>query len=992
MSDAAGWNRIEAALDELLALPEAQRAAALARLAGDDAAMRTELESLLAETRTPDTLLDQPAVTAYQPQAPAEGSVAPGTRLGAWRIAGLIGRGGMGEVYRAERADGQFEQQVALKLIRRDAAGEPRRFTAERQILARLEHPGIARLLDGGVAEDGRPYMVMELVQGGPITDWCRSHERTLEQRLQLFMAVCEAVAYAHRNLVIHRDLKPGNVMVTAEGQIKLLDFGIAKLLAPGGAVDPEQTRHVPLTLGYAAPEQLAGGAVTTAADVYALGMLLYELLSGRRPWSLQQLSMPAALDKLLREPPPSPSRAAAQGGAPPVPPRLLRGDLDAIVARALRKEPEKRYATVEALREDVARHLAGEPVAAREGARLYAFSRFVGRNRLMVGAAALLLLAIVGGSLGIAWQARRAELEARKATAVKDFLVGIFNANGRDNPDGAKARLTTAQQLLDLGAKRIHGEMQDVPEVRAELLGTIGGLYADLELSDQAIGLLQEQVDTLRRLNEGKPSYELATAEVTQGAAQAVAEHFADAQRTLTEALDTMDLLGDHDSVARARALYWLGHIAYRTRPTSDFSSQLYESQALTLLESKHPQEAFRSTVLMGLGRIAALRRDFVTAETRYRQALALEQNPSFARRPADLAEVLLELGETLQFQQRYSEAEAVFRQSVQVFMQDVGADYPSALRARQDLGGVLFARGRLAEARPIMVSALQALERVRGVDDPAWTLDARIYLAQLLLARGELAAAAPLLNSSITALQARAPNHLNLSYALRVQATLLVAEGRWSEAEQDLIGARNQISRILGERHTFFAATLLAELELRLAQGNAESAEELCRRLLTEWPPPTHQLPDSFMYGTLGVARIRLLQGQPAKAIAIVRPLLERILNAPQADSLLQQEAAARFWLGTGLLREHQISEALQHLKRAVVLREQMDDPFSPWLALARIGLAQGLLENGDRFEAQRLLALASNALSQNQRLGPQLREPLRSLQMQMRFDVKS
>ncbi len=990
MSDAAGWSRIEAALDELLALPQAQRAAALARLTGDDAAMRAELEGLLAETAAVDTLLDQPAVAAYQPQAQPEGSLAAGTRIGAWHIVNLIGRGGMGEVYRADRADGQFEQQVALKLIRRDAAGEPRRFTTERQILARLEHPGIAHLLDGGVAEDGRPYMVMELVTGAAITEWCRSHNSTLEQRLRLYMAVCEAVAYAHRNLVIHRDLKPGNVMVTADGQVKLLDFGIAKLLAPGGAVDAEQTRHVPMTLGYAAPEQLAGGAVTTAADVYALGMLLYELLSGRRPWSLQQLSMPAALDKLLREPPPPPSRAAAQNGAPPVPPRLLHGDLDAIVARALRKEPDKRYATVEALREDVARHLAGEPVAAREGARLYALSRFVGRNRLMVGAAALLLLAIVGGSLGIAWQARRAELEARKATAVKDFLVGIFNANGRDNPDGAKARLTTAQQLLDLGAKRIHGEMRDVPEVRAELLGTIGGLYADLELSDQAIGLLQEQVDALSKVYGTKPSRELAAAEVTLGAAQIVAAHFADAEKTLSAALKMLDALGDQDSVLRARALHWLGHIAYRTKPASDPAALRYESQALALLERSHPEDAFRCTVLLGLGRIAALNRDFVTAEARYRQALALEQTPSFAKRPVDIAEVLVELGKTLQFQQRYGEAEEVFRRSVALF-QDVDADYASALRAQQHLGGVLFARGRLAEARPIMTASLQSLERVRGTDDPEWTIDAKIYLAELLLARGELDAAAPLLEKSIAALRARAPNHLNLSYALRVHAALLIAEGRWGEAEQEVAEARRQIASVLGEHHNFYAAALLVEMELRLDQGDEQRAEELCQRLLADWPAPTGQLPSAYVYGTLGLTRVRLLQRRPDEAAALARSLLDRIVKAPQADSLLQQEAAARLWLGAALLQGHEDAEALLHLRRAVALHEQMDDPTSPWLAQARTALAQCQLDRDQRADAMRLLDQASKALAQQRQLGPQFRDPLRRLQAQARTSVK-
>jgi serine/threonine-protein kinase len=582
--------------------------------------------------------------------------------------------------------------------------------------------------------------------------------------------------------------------------------------------------------------------------------------------------------------------------------------------------------------------------------------------------------LAVVGGSLGIAWQARRAELEARKATAVKDFLVGIFNTNGRDNPDGAKARLTTAQQLLDLGAKQIHGQMHDVPEVRAELLGTIGGLYADLDLSDQAIGLLQEQVDSLRQIHGDAPNAELAAAEVTLGSAQAIAERFTEAEATLTAAIKMLDVLGDHDSVARARALFWQGHSFYRTKPAGDPEAKFYQERALALLENNHPQEPFRSTVLVGLGRIAALQRNFVAAEGYFRKALALEELPSFEKRPADIATVLMELGETLQFQLRYAEAEEVFRQAVALFVQDVGVDYPLTLHAQEDLGGVLFMRGRFKEARPIMVAALQSLERVRGVDDPAWTIDARIYLAQLLLARGELETAAPLLERSISALRAHAPNHLNLSYALRMKASLLISEGRWIEAEQNLLEARKQIAQILGEHHAFFVSTLLLEMELRLAQGDLQSAETLCQRLITEWPLSADQLPDSFVYGTLGMVRVRLLQHQATRAVELAQPLLDRILNAPQADSLLQQEAATRLWWGISLQQAHKDVEALPHLKRAVLLREQMDDPDSPWLAQARIALALAFLSGGDQPESQRLLALASDALARHPRLGPQ------------------
>ena len=976
MTDASAWERIEACLDELLALPEGERAAALERLAGDDETLRRELENLLAQTVGGDALLDRPAVSAFQPEAPEAGSVAPGTRIGAWRIVELIGRGGMGEVYRAERADGQFEQQAALKLIRRDAAEHPQRFQSERQILARLEHPGIARLLDGGMAHDGRPYMVMELVPGRSIAEWCRAHQSGLEQRLALFMAVCDAVAYAHRNLIIHRDLKPGNVMVSDEGAVKLLDFGIAKLLPGPSAAGAreEQTRHAPVTLGYAAPEQLDGGAVTTAADVYALGVLLFELLSGRRPWSLGELPMAAALEKLLREPMPAPSRYAAQIGASPIPPKLLRGDLDAIVAKAVRKEPERRYATVDALRQDVARHLAGEVVAAREGARLYALSRFVGRNRLMVSAAALLLLAVVGGSVGIAWQARRTEAEARKATAVKDFLIGIFNANGTENPDGAKARATTAEQLLDLGAKRIHGEMLDVPEVRAELLGTIGGLYADLDLSDQAISVLQEQVDTLRNIHGDAPNFEVASAGVQLGRVQAVSGRYEDAERTLMWALHVLDSLHETDSLSRAEALGWLAQVAFQTRPISDPSAESYATEALRIVESRSPTDDFRITELIELARINGRRGNYTAAEARFREALVLEQTPQFHSLPSNVAGIHLEYGEILWRARRYEDSESELRKAIGLFLQQVGPDYAPTLRAQEDLAILFFERGQMGEARSMLAQSLQSFERVRGPDDLEWTADTRIWYAKLLLARGELEAGADVIGQSVNSLSVHAPESVYFPIARRVQAELFVAQGRWAEAESAIADARTGLAKFYGEQHQRYAGALLTEAELRLAQQDIARAEPLYERVLRDWPTSGDPAPDSYVYATLGLTRLRLLQGKPIDAAALAQLVLDRVLASPQAGSLLMQEAAARLWLGEALCREGKAAEALVHLQRAVVLREGMDDPASPWLAQARIALAQCLIDKGETRKGSSLQAKALAALAHHAQLGPQ------------------
>src|SRR5581483_5299981 len=368
--------RADELLDALLDLPVEARADYLARRDHDDPVVLREVESLLRATQQCGDFLATPArlTTAHGSEPPP-----PEMRVGVWKLTRHIGRGGMGVVYEAVRAEGDFAQRVAIKLLRSEAIAELERFNVERQILARLEHTGIARLYDGGIAPDGRPYMVMELIAGEPITDYCARTRASLQERMRLFVQVCEAVAYAHRNLVVHRDLKPANILVTAEGQVKLLDFGVAKLLA----VDHREltrTAAAPLTPASAAPEQLLGGPVTTATDVYTLGLLLFGLLTGNRPWSPAGEPIAHAMRIVLERPAPAPSTTAASLPDPPLPPRMLRGDLDAIVAKALRQEPAHRYETVDALKHDVERAVRGDAVAARSGARMYQLGRFLRR------------------------------------------------------------------------------------------------------------------------------------------------------------------------------------------------------------------------------------------------------------------------------------------------------------------------------------------------------------------------------------------------------------------------------------------------------------------------------------------------------------------------------------------------------------------------------------------------------------------------------------
>ncbi len=459
------WEQIKDLLEAVLERPPAQRAAFLDEACAGDDALRAEVASLLAahEDAAAADALDSPFL---KPEA----SRPEGRRVGPYRLVRELGRGGMGTVHLAARADGQFEQQVALKLVHPGAATDEmlRRFRHERQILASLEHPHVARLLDGGVTEDGMPYLVMEYVEGAPLTEYCDAHRLSTEQRLHLFITVCDAVAFAHRNLVVHRDLKPGNIQLSKDGQVKLLDFGIAKLLNVEEVAETLTRTGVRLlTPEYAAPEQVLDKPLTTAADVYALGVILYELLTGYRPFYVRGLS-PGEMERVIcQEEPTKPSTAVSRGVEVPEadPPeavsqarntqperlrRRLSGDLDNIVLMALRKEPARRYGSAEQLADDVRRHLAHLPVRARPDTVVYRASRFVRRHRLGVAATALVILALVGGIAATAYQARVAQHRFDEVRALANTLLFELHDAIQDLPGSTPARELLVRRSLE--------------------------------------------------------------------------------------------------------------------------------------------------------------------------------------------------------------------------------------------------------------------------------------------------------------------------------------------------------------------------------------------------------------------------------------------------------------------------------------------------------------------------------------------------------------
>ena len=492
------WKQVEKIFQSALDLEPAARAGFLASACAGDPGLQAEVESLLDHHDDAGDFMEHPAMAvspldSLSPIDDLDDSLV-GRRLGPYLVEQEIGHGGMGRVYRASRDDGTFAQQVAIKVVKRSMATPAivARFQRERQILAMVNHPNIARLLDGGTTEDGRPYFVMELIVGQPVTSYCSETRAGLVQRLELFRAVCAAVAHAHQNLIVHRDLKPFNILVTSSGQVKLLDFGIAKIVQ-SAFDDPEHTRHANeslLTPDYAAPEQVRNEAVTTSTDVYALGLILYELLTGTKAQQTPTSSLLEIERVVCETQPRRPSDVESVGVS--YPPRKLRGDLDNIVFRAIQKEPLRRYHTVNQLDEDIERYLAGRPVHARPDSFFYRAGKFVRRNKLGVAAAVLLALTLVGGIAATAWQARIAREHFDSVRSIARSLLTEINPAIADVPGTTKARHLIVQRSLEYLDKLSRRSTRDVGLMKEtaeayEAVATIQGNRNKANIGDYA-------------------------------------------------------------------------------------------------------------------------------------------------------------------------------------------------------------------------------------------------------------------------------------------------------------------------------------------------------------------------------------------------------------------------------------------------------------------------------------------------------------------------
>ncbi|HEY5264199.1 MAG TPA: protein kinase [Steroidobacteraceae bacterium] len=760
-------------MDELLDLPEETRVAQLRSRHGEEPAVLAEVESLLLAAHASEGFLDTPDPLPAETLVP---DAAIGMRLGAWNIIRLVGRGGMGDVYEATRADGDFEQRVAIKLLQREAAAQLERFQAERQILARLEHSGIARLYDGGVTGDRRPFMVMEYVEGRSIAEYCEQRHATFEERLRLFVQVCDAVAYAHRNLIVHRDLKPSNILVTASGTVKLLDFGIAKLLDPQLA-RMTQAAVAPMTPICAAPEQLTGAPITTATDVYALGLLLFELLAGSHPWMTSGRSMLQALRTVLQHSAPSASRAAGANPDAPVPVRLLRGDLDAIIAKALRTEPAHRYATVESLKSDVARVLIGEPVDAREGARLYLVGHMLRRYRWAVTAAAAIFISLAGGLGLAAWQAHRVAIErdnarrdASREEAVRYSLTRLFRAAIADQG----TQPATAKNMIDGSAQRVLSDYHDRPQLAGQLVLTLADLYGALEDVAGADALLEGFVadanpkTDLAALADARQK--LANIELLRGHAdragklldQADAFWATSSRPYLEERLEGLVVRarlqrarGDLDGAIAATREAIRQRIALSGHDHRE-TAILYNSLAISLTSANRLDQALSAyheaaDIYRAIGLGDAIDAQIIVANTgtlelrtghlKAAEVLlksSVERERSLAGDSAAVAAAMGYYGKVLSITNRNEPAISVLREATALGERYAGTGSPLAIQNRLFLGEAQLAIGDQQKAGVTLTAAYVAALAQYGAAHPL-TLRSQLALAQLAAAAGD-------------------------------------------------------------------------------------------------------------------------------------------------------------------------------------------------------------------------------------------------------------
>ena len=820
------WERLQELFSRGVDLPLNEREAFVEREIPDDPELREELLGLLAcDTGKSTGPLTTALGAALDATTRDRRRAMLGKVVGNYKLTSVLGHGGTGTVYLAERSDRQYSAQVAVKIV--DGAtvhGDlGMRFRAERQILASLNHPNIARLVDAGDTDDGQPFLIMEYVHGEPVDRYCDRQQLDLHRRLELFLEVCSAVQYAHQNLIIHRDLKPANILVTTDGKAKLLDFGIAKLLdvsaSSAAALALTRMNDRLLTPEYASPEQILGRMVTTASDVYALGVVLYELLTGLRPYvvpaSASQLELersicitdpqrPSAVVRRAIEAGPVDGQsniaaiALARGLSPDRLHRRLIGDIDAIIMRALRKEPEHRYGSIEQFANDIRRYLNREPVQARQGNWFYYSQRFVRRHAIGVSAGATFVALILAFGVTmsiqrerIAEERDRATQESDRAERVSEFMLGVFAAA---EPFTSEGREITATELLDQAARSIQADLAEQPEVRARLMESIGKAYRRQGQPERAVVhfeeslLIRERAQLPRDAQTGSILTEMSIALRQVGRLE-------DANEKLTEALEVLRTAGAERTLQGAQLLATLGQLELSRgdpKRAHDYLTRALEQAK----EIAGPRDSLVAMILTDISSARSWIDDIDGAERAAREAVSIYRETIPERHPDRVMADYL-LARILNLQGKTEEAAHLFEQALISQRLLFGKESTRAGDTMTELAQVRLHQDRVEEATTLMAEALEISRKARGDAHPS-TGFLRAGLAQIQFRQGHLAEAEANVSAALDIFATSLPaDHQYVASAEYLMGEIMLATNRLTDAEAMLTASMNRWKR---------------------------------------------------------------------------------------------------------------------------------------------------------------------------------------------------
>jgi serine/threonine-protein kinase len=966
------WRRISPYLDRALALTEPERAQFLQSLAASEPDVAANLNRLLDAERA----VRDEGFLEKSPLRFAVDNLAPGQAVGAYTLVSQIGEGGMGSVWLGKRSDGRFDREVAIKFLRSfvSSAEASQRFQREGRILGQLSHPHIAELLDAGITTEGRHYLVLEFVQGLPIDEYCARHNLNIDQRLELFLAVLDAVAHAHANLIVHRDVKPSNVIVRNDGVVKLLDFGIAKL------VEPDQRpvtvdANGPFTPDYAAPEQIRGEPITTATDIYTLGILLYLLLSGEHPFGSRGSLETLVRTTLEQDPIPlstvisadAAARAALERSTNPQKlRRQLSGDLEIIVGKALKKDPPERYLTAVSFADDLRRYLDGEPIAARSDRLLYRAAKFVRRNKLAVSAAAAVVMALSIGLALALWQTNVARKEARTAAAMEQFAEGIFRTNSRHSPNAEQAQHTTARQLLDIGANNAASSLNDAPEAKLKMLDLLGSLYQDLEVSDQAVAIRKQAVDLAKKLY-GPESPQLVPLLVDLAHSMHSSRSVNEREAVLLEAQSILDRNRDTRSKIRGSVL---SALAEHYSSSDHKKAADLARQSVDILhqwpDSPEYAQALRtaSFAYISTGQLAEAEPAMIQA---IRLSKLLYGDPN-----TDLPQYYATLGQSQLSLMKYGDAEQSYREAYRYAKQlggDAGVD---TFMTEGRLGMLLVLTSRSKEALPYLEQALDACLRTKGPDDPFFTPQMEMQYGDALEANGRLEDALLHISKAVANRRANRPNTAYLASMLEDQAEVQVEMGRFAAAGEALREDEAILKKVNAKPGDGY---FRPRVRLALEQNRLDEAQALVARLASSIDPNA-KLSVGLIRSFYARAEIALAKQDAATAESLSRELQQRLTAAGMDKFLAVWRIRARTWEARAHLIEHRAGLALPLLSEAFDAQKAMFDENSPELAATEALLAQAYFDSGDGERAAELLQESNARLKTHRELCPSYR----------------